>query len=396
MECIVDVQDKKQNILLVAAAPHPDIQMLRESLLSSQNYSLDLRIGQEPNASLGSYNLVIFHGIGAEQREAVEHCRENKLPFWIIRPATADIFPGLRLNGNTNRFNEAEPYVDEGFSLFRISSELQAYLENCPAVRCFYGRHLLSNSTVCLLRQRIGSVESAEPLFLFNESDGLKSACFNGDGLWKWKLRDHAEHGNARLFDELVSSTLLFLSARSDKSQFRLKYPRVLEEGQSLNIEAEVYNRSFEVVPDAEVTLALTSAEKKIYPYTFSNKGRYYDASISNLAPGEYSFTAKAGYGDEKLEKQGRFVVKALDAEQHNLVAKPDVLRQLSYKSGGRSFAIQDYKELIRLLHEQEQFKTLTYAESTLLRPIEMSGLFALILLLLVGEWVIRKIYLRI
>ena len=245
---VVEVQDKRQNILLMASAPHPDVSALRESILSQQSYSLECAFSDRSDLRLEQYNLVLFHGAGPEQAQQINFCREHKIPFWLIAPRSGDLFPGMRLNGSNNRFNDCEPLLNPNFNLFNLRPELAAFIAQSPAVRCQFGRYVLSNSATSLVYQKIGAVESSEPLFVFNENDGHKTACFNGDGLWRWKMRDFAEKGNSKRFEELISSTIFYLAVKADKSQFRLRYPPIISEMETLEIEAELYNKSYETV----------------------------------------------------------------------------------------------------------------------------------------------------
>ena len=73
-----------------------------------------------------------------------------------------------------------------------------------------------------LFQQKIGSVETENPIYIFNELNGYKTCLFLGDGLWRWKMRDFAENGNTECFQELVSKTIQYLSVKNEKSFFRL------------------------------------------------------------------------------------------------------------------------------------------------------------------------------
>lgn len=395
-EFVVEVQDKRQKILLLCQAPHPDVNALKESLLGNPAYELETRFTDEFNGNLKSYSLLILHGPGSAQKPLVEQCQEQGLPFLIIRPGSSDVFPGLRLNGNVNRYNDSEPLVNKSFSLFSIKPELQNFLEICPAVKCVFGKHLLSNSSTSLLYQKIGSVETSEPLFLFNENSGIKSACFNGDGLWTWKMRDFAEHENHTLFNELIFASIHYLSVKNDKSQFRLRYPKVVNENEVVEMEAEVYNKSYEAIQSAEVNMVLRNSKKESFNYSFSSNGRYYQANLGQLPPDTYEFTATSKAGDELQQKSGKLLVREMNLERMNLVANHGLLYQLAKRSGGQLYAMNNSKALIKDLLEKKEFKTITYSVSSLNRLIDWPLLFFVLLILLGLEWSIRKRYLSI
>lgn len=395
-EFVVEVQDKRQKILLLGTVPHPDISALKESLLSSSAYDLDTRFTEEFTGSAEAYNLVILHGAGTSQKPLIEQCQEKGVPFWVIRPSSSDVFPGLRLNGNVSRYNDSEPAVNNNFGLFTVRTELSGFLETCPAIKCAFGKHLVSNGASCLIYQRIGSVETSEPLFLFNESSGIKSACFNGDGLWKWKMRDFAEHQNHELFNELIFATVHYLSVKNDKSQFRLRYTLIVNENEDVEMEADVYNKSYEAIHTAEVNLVLQNTKNKTFKYSFSSNGKFYQSNLGQLPPDEYTFTATSKAGDELLQKKGRLVVKEMNAEQTNLVANHRLLNQLAKRSGGAFYNMEEILQLKKDLESKKEIKTITFSVSRLNRLLDWPLVFFILLLSLGLEWAVRKRYLGI
>jgi len=395
-EFIVEVQDKRQKILLLCQAPHPDVNALKESLLSNSAYELETSFADGFSGNLKPYSLLILHGPGSAQKPLVEQCQEQGLPFWIVRPGSNDVFPGLRLNGNSNRFNDSEPIVNKGFSLFTLKTDLQNFLETCPAIKCVFGRHLLSNTSSSLLYQKIGSVETTEPLFLFNESSSIKSACFNGDGLWMWKMRDFAEHNNHLLFNELVFATVHYLSVKNDKSQFRLRYPKIINENEDIELEADVYNKSYEAIHSAEVNMVLRNSKKESFNFSFSSNGKYYQVNLGQLPADSYEFTATSKAGEQVQQKSGKLQVREMNAEKFDLVANHRLLYQLSTRSGGKLYTMADHKALVRELLNKKEIKTITYSISNLNRLIDWPLLFFIFLLTLGLEWGIRKRYLSI
>jgi len=395
-EFVVEVQDKRQKILLLCQAPHPDINALKESLLSNSAYELETVFSDQFSGNLKAYSLLILHGAGPSQKPLIELCQEQGIPFWVIRPGSSDVFPGLRLNGNSNRFNDSEPLVNTNFGLFTLRTELQNFIGICPAVKCAFGKHLLSSNSSSLLYQKIGSVETTEPLFLFNESSGVKSACFNGDGLWTWKMRDFAEHDNHLLFNELIFATVHYLSVKNDKSQFRLRYPKIINENEVVELEADVYNKSYEAIHTSEVNLVLRNSKNESFKYSFSSNGRYYQANLGQLPADVYEFTASSKAGEDFQQKSGKLVVKEMNAEKMDMVANHRLLYQLANRSGGKLFSMDQHQALINELLNKKEIKTITYSISSLNRLMDWPLVFFILVLTFGFEWVIRKRYLSI
>ncbi len=140
--------------------------------------------------------------------------------------------------------NDSEPYLNSAFGYFTVSEELRSQLSNFPAVKTPFGKYAVTNGAQVLLQQKVGAVNTNDPLLLFNESNGSKSAVFVGDGLWKWRLRNFQETKNFNAFNELISKSIQYLSVKSDKSFFRIFTNKIINENEQMEFNAEVYNKT--------------------------------------------------------------------------------------------------------------------------------------------------------
>ncbi len=391
---IMEVIDNREKILLLANAPHPDVAAIKDIITGSTAYELEYSLSTEFKKPVKPYSLVIIEGTAPNQALILNECRNNGVPFWIIN--SVENLPGLRITGSINRFNDAEPFVDPSFGLFTVSDELKKFMKDLPAVKTVFGNYTLNNNASALINQRIGLVETENPLFLFTEQNGLKAAVFAGDGLWKWKMRDFEEHGNHNLFQELVSKTIQYLSVKSDKSFFRITSPKIVNENEAVQLGAEVYNKSYEPVTEPDVTLELSNAERKTFNYTFSKTDNAYKLNIGSLPPGEYSYKAHVKYNNELFVKQGIIMVKEVVAEKINTVANHALLYQLANRSNGQLTYPGELDKLADLILKNETIKPITYSQTSTSLLIELKWLFGIILALMAVEWFFRKRFLSI
>lgn len=393
---IIEVIDNKEKVLLLATSPHPDIAAIKESVANATGYDLSYGLMQDFKQPLKPYSLVILHGYSSANLALLKTCQDNGIPYWIIAPASMDNIPGLRLTGNLNRFNDAEPLLENSFGLFTLSNEFKSFVPDLPAVKTFFGNYQLSNGAALLLRQKIGSLETDDPILYFTETNGLKAAVFSGDGLWKWKFRDFAEHNNHKLFDELISKCIQFLSVKSDKSFFRVTAPKIVGENEHVELQAEVYNKSYELITEPEVTLLLKNADNKSFNYTFSKANKSYVLDMGLLAPGEYQYEAKVNNNGEVLIKKGRLVVKEVVGEKTNLVADHRMLFQLANRTKGKMYSLDQSNTLATELLNNENIKPIVYTQTSVSSSIDLKWLFWLIVLMFSVEWLFRKRYLSI
>ncbi len=316
---------------------------------------------------------------------------DNNIPYFSISNIAGDKSGGILIKGNQGRLNDAEAALNKSFSLFTISDEFKSYAKNFPAVKCPLGTYETPNSANILLNQQIGIVETNNPLLIFYNEGPKKYGAFLGDGLWRWKLRDFADHENHNLFNELVSKIVQYLSVKSDKSFFRIFHKKILTENETVEFDAEVYNNSYELVNDQEVTLNINNASGKKYSFTFSKNNSTYHLSAGILPPGDYNYKATVKQGATLIEKKGSFTIGALVSEQINTLADHNLLFQMAQKTGGKMYTPQQLNKLSEELLVNDNIKTISSSRKKITDLIELKWVFFLLLGLLSIEWFIRK-----
>lgn len=388
---IVDVIDNREKILILANAPHPDIAAIEQNISVSQTYEVEVSLLDKFTKPLKPYSLVILHQTGnIPQRILAELKANNQSVFFIGLNAPAGIL-GIDAHSVSNRFNDVEPSVQTQFSLFTISDALKNYLKELPAVKCNFGNQSISNGANALINQRIGAVDTDNPLLYFNELNGIKTASFIGDGLWRWRMRDFADHNNFNVFNELISKTVQYLSVKADKSFFRVFTKKIINENEALDFTAEVYNQSYEQITEPDVRLVLKDAQNKTFNYTFSKKQTFYSLAAGQFPAGEYAYEAKVKYADKLYTKSGMVIIKEIVSEKINTVANHQLLYQLSKKSGGKLVYPNQLEQLQKEILANSTIKSITYSHKQLTDLVNLKWLFFIIILLLSVEWFLRK-----
>jgi len=387
---VVDVIDTREKILILASAPHPDVAAIKESIESGQTYEVETAYS-DFSKPLKPYSLVILHNIQlANSRFSVELANNNQ-PYLVILPKPNDNLPGVKISGMNNKFNETEPVYNKNFSLFTISDELKNYFRDLPAVNSYFGNYNLSAGANTLLFQKIGFVETENPIMLFNDNSGVKTGVVISDGLWRWKLRDYADHGNHNLFNELILKSIQYLSVKADKSFFRLVTKKIITESEPIEFTAEVYNQSYQLISDPDVPIILEDEKGKHYNYTMSKSGSSYYLDAGLFPPGEYKYKSTIKVNNQVFPQSGNITIKAIVAEKINTVANHTLLFQLAQNTGGKLFAPNETEKLEKELLTNELIKPVTYTQKQLNDLIDLKWLFFLIIGLLTAEWFLRK-----
>lgn len=391
---VVDVIDKREKILLLAGAPHPDISALKQAIENNQSYEVEVKLAEGFSASLKPYSLAILHNIELRNpvtKKLQAEIATHKTPVWQFSRTDLWAFPALRLSGISSRANDAEPLLNPGFALFGVSNELRNYIKDLPAVICPLATYKLATGGSVLIQQQIGQVRTENPILVFSDENGQKSALFCGDGLWRWRLRDFAEHENTNVFDELVQKTVQYLSVKADKSFFKVYTRRMLNENEPVEFDAEVFNPSYELITDPDVSMVITDEAGKQYTYTFSKTSRGYHLNAGNFSPGNYRFRAQVKINNQLFEQRGEFTIRQLLAEYTGLVADHALLYNLAAKSGGALFYPWQTTKLQDMLLANEDIKTLVHEQRQVNDLINLRYWFVILLVFLSVEWFLRK-----
>ena len=393
-DVFIEVLDARQKILILSDAPHPDVAAIKESIESNQNYEVESYLLSDFDKSLKKYNLVILHSLPSMQNPASKILTELNnadIPVWSFSGANALLQTDLTKPTYTQKTNEVEPVLDQNFPLFTISDEFRKTVKDFPAVVCPFTTYQTENNSNVLFYQRIGIVDTKKPLMLFNNVGENKIAIFTGEGIWRWRLQDFAAHNNHNLFDEFISKTVQYLSVKADKSFFRITGPTSFLENEAIQLEAEVYNESYELINEPEVNITISNSENKKFPFSFSKTSNAYRLNAGMMPVGEYSYEAKVKIGEKIFLQHGKFSVSALQIELTNTTADHQLLFTLAKKHNGEMVYPKDLDKLVNKLNSRDDIKPISYSEKKLTDLINLKWIFFLILALLSVEWFMRK-----
>jgi hypothetical protein len=396
----IDILEGRQKILILANSPHPDITALKEAIVSNKNYEVDYFSIRDFNEEILSYNLVILHGLPSLQNAAdklLDDIRKNQLPVLYIlskqtfMPAFNRLRSGLIIEGESMIYNEATPVYNKNFSLFNLSESAIEISRQFPPLISPYGNFNLQASVNNLFYQQIGSIETNEPLFVLNQTLDSKSGIIAGTGIWKWRLNNFAKYGNHNAFNEIINKTVQYLSLKLDKSFFRVFCKNDFLENENIEFDAEVYNESYELINDPEVTLTISDNEGKRYPYVFNKTRDGYYLNTGSLPAGNYSYLARVQVGNKLFTETGEFSVKALNIENINTLANHNLLYNLAVNNGGEMVYPDQLNYLATMINNREDIKTITYTQKRYAELLNFPWILIVILSLLAAEWFMRK-----
>jgi hypothetical protein len=399
-DVFIEVLDGRQQVLILAAAPHPDIAALRRSIASNQNYGVEAIIAGQGEVVPEKYDLIILHQLpyqSGEGRAELTRIMAADVPLLAIIGGATDLSAfnalnlGLRVNAGRRAQNQVQPVMARGFSVFAADGELRRMLNRFPPLNVPFGEFSASGSAQPMLLQRIGNVETEHPLLLFNDLSGRKVGVLAGEGVWRWRMKDFQDNGSHAVFDGLMSKVVQYLAVKTDKSLFRVSTRNRYTEDEQVIFGCSLYDDTYEPVNGPDVSLSIRDEAGKEYTYTFGRTETAYRLNVGSFKAGSYSYTASVSHGGKVHEAKGRFMVAALTLESVNTTADHGLLHRLAAQSGGAVVSAKELQRLTELIASREDVRNVIYEQTWFKEAIHLRWLFALILLLLAVEWFVRK-----
>ncbi len=397
----MEILDARQKVLIIADAPHPDLTALRQSLSSDRNYQVELRYGKDPIAGLREYDLIILHQVPSSRRlyaDLLQEVKLSRIPLWFILGGQSDLrtLPAwqslLEIRGDGRSTNEVQALVERDFSVFTLEPDIFTQLPQFPPMVAPFGDYRQDPGGRALLRQRIGAVSTDYPLWILGEENGVKLAVLAGEGLWKWRLFDHLQHGNHAILDELVRKTVQFLSLKEDKRRFRVTTSRqVFAENESIQFDGELYNDNYELINDPDAQVVLKDDQGKEYPFTMNKAGKIYSLQAGLFPPGSYSYNARTTLDQKELTYQGKFSIREVNVEQVETQADHDLLQGLAAESGGQMVGPSAIIGLAEQIRGDQRMKPILFTTMETKPAIHLRWIFGILLVLLATEWTIRR-----
>ncbi|HEY3371372.1 MAG TPA: hypothetical protein VGK10_11015 [Prolixibacteraceae bacterium] len=398
-EFVIQVLENKQRILMLSDGPHPDLGALRSSLSELQNYETELVTGNTVPDSLKKYSLIVLNQLPSVKNVASQlltKIKESRVPvLFLVGPNTLleqlnTLDLGMKINTSSNT-EEVQAVFDDNFSLFVLSNETKEILGMAPPLISPFGNTEISPSLQNLAYQSIKNIRTSKSIMAFGNDKGRKIGFVVGEGMWRWRLFNFQNSGNHDAFNELTSKIVQYLSLKENEDNFNVNYPALFQETDNIELTAELYNDSYELVNTPDVNIRIKSDSLKEFNYTFDRIEDYYNLNIGNLQPGDYTFEAETQLGSQQFREKGSFSIVKNEVELQNNQADFGLLYQLSQQTGGEFATIDNYGTLLDVIGNNKQITVQQHQQTLLTEWINLKTLFFLLILLLGVEWFFRK-----
>ena len=392
----VEVLDNRTRVKILARAPHPDIAAMKRAIEQSDQYEVEVALLDEWDQKIKTADLYIFHGLpsdGNDLNKIKPVLKEGIQVLSIVTNGVSmrhfnELGLGFTIEAARNKSDEVTGSVNEQFNLFNLEKNNE--FKRFPPLLAPFGNYIINSNHQVALFQKVGNIETQNPMLLFTEQDGLKNGALLGEGWWRWRMFE-ASISNEHWVDLVFQKAVQYLAIKQKRTRINVSAPRQLQERQEVVFNAEYYNESFELSNEPQMELRVTDSSGNAIDYQFKNNSNAYRTSLGALPPGSYDWKASVSLNGEAFEEKGKFTVKENRSEFVNLVANHALLYGLAQKKGGMMFQKEEGDALIETLKSLESAKPIIRSSKLWTSLIEWKFILFIIILLLSIEWFFRK-----
>ncbi|MBQ0016775.1 MAG: hypothetical protein KBT04_07315 [Bacteroidales bacterium] len=396
----VEVADHHQQVVILAAAPHPDIAALQRAVAQNSNYDVKVLVGNEvATHEFNKENIYILHNLPSASVTPASKLLSSLHILYVVGLQTdLGLFnalqTGVTINTNLSKATDAVAIANPDFSSFSLADASR--FQKLPPLDAPFGDYRCAAHVMTLFYAQIGNITTRQPLVaLANElghSNGIRTAFIFGEGVWKWRLHCYLQDGNHTDFDQFIYKTLSYIGDWNNQQQLHIDLQSVYPTNQPIVIGAELYDDLGQPTNQPELSFSLRHGST-VSNHDMSRSGIGYQLTLGCLDTGCYTYTATTTLSGKKITANGRFVVEDASYEYISLTANHALLNTLSQITDGQVVYPNQLSWLTQLIQQREDIKPVIYSHSTYTDLIDSPLLFLLILLLITTEWCLRKYF---
>ena len=398
VDFFIEVLDSRQKIALLFNSPHPDVTAIQSALAGSSHFGIDLIRTDSMPKNFDKYDLVILNQLPSVTNVSdFSSILKSRASMMFIIGTQTDINAfnnlrtGLIINSAKNAYSESQAIFNDDFSLFTMAKKDAATFSESPPLQSPFGLYQVSPLTEILSYQKIGTVATRTPMILFSRSAEKKIGIIAGENIWRWRMNDYVQQSNHEAFDVLIDKIAQYLSTKEDKTFFRIHTASKISENEPVEMDAEVFNASYELINDPDVNITITDAAGKVYPFIFSKINKSYFLNAGLFPVGEYTYKATTKVGTNNYQKTGKLFIEQVNLENSNLIADHQLLFRIASAHDGEMVGKDSIGSLAYKITSRHDIRSVAVYHERMSDLIGNPWLLAIILALLMAEWVIRK-----
>ncbi|MDO6808996.1 VWA domain-containing protein [Zobellia galactanivorans] len=392
-ETVVEVIDEKTKVAIVSSLMHPDIGTLKKSIESNGQRNVVIKKPTDAMNSWDDVDLFILYQPNASFKSVFGYTEKKRASRLLVTGPQTDFnfLNRVQKSFTKNSYNQEEEVFAVLNPAFALFGSGDFSLTDFPPLKSSLGDIVLHGKNDVLLTQRIRGIDTNQPLLAFFETEqAQREAVFFGENIWKWRMQAFRNDRNFKNFDDFMGLVIRYLATRKSRERLALIYENVYENANGAKVEATYFDKAFTFDANAQLNLQLKNSDTgKTLSVPMLLKGIYYEADLSNLDAGKYSFTVTVA--NENISKSGTFTVLDFDVEKQFVATNDEKLARLAKNTGAQLFFPDHIDDLLGQLTTDDRYLPIQKNEQNVVSLVDYEVLLAIIVLALTTEWVIRK-----
>lgn len=394
-DIFVEVVDEKKNILIVSAAPHPDVNAIKDALSGLESYKVTVAAADNMPASLSGYNVIILHGLPSLRNNIAPQVLAARKPVWFIlsMQTSAPGFNALQQITHTTigpaQPHNITPVYRSSFNAFTLPPQLQLVTDKLPPLMVSTGNIMPAPGSNILFTQNGAGTDV--PLWVLQQGS-VPTAMLMGEGLWRWRMYEYRNFNDHSVVDECIRQTVAFLAANNNENPFTAVLPKhVWSDQEAISLNAYLLNANNEQVNTSDAQLTVTDSAGRKQEFSFERTGSAYSINIGVWAGGSYTYTARTTFNNKAYSATGSFVVESMPLELMESGADYPLLYGLARKYNGGFVTAGQVSSLYDSISRNDRVKPLIVTNTETVPLVDRKWYFFIILLIAVAEWLLRK-----
>lgn len=388
----VEVIDQKTKIALVSQFKHPDIGVIKKSIESNEQRSVEVLNPNKALQKLNDYQLIILYQPDYTFAKLITAtAQEKKNTFTIIGPKTnlsvLNRNQDLYYHEITRETEDFQPKLNSNYAPFLVND---LNFESFPPLKGHFGDLTFNVSFETLLEKTILGVTSSQPLLATLEHQGRREALLLGEDIWRWRAQSFLNRKTFSAFDDFTGKLIQYLATSKQKSRLNIDYKSFYNGASNLVISAQIFDKNYQFDARSALEIIVTDTlSKTTQRIPLVLKNNTYQVDLSGLAPSKYNFTIQSK--QQNIAKSGTFEVLEYNIEQQFLNANVTKLQQLATNTKAKSYFESEINTLIKTILQNENFKSIQKQTKNTIPLVDWKYLLGIIILAFAAEWFLRK-----
>ncbi len=387
----VEVLDQKKEIAIISDVSHPDLGAIKRAIESNAQRKVTI---VKPNSisDLKKFNVLILYQPNASFRKVFEANKNLKINTFIVTGMATDytLLNQMQSDLVFKLTNKKEDFTASFVSDFNLFAQTDIQFSQFPPLENPFGKITEKGSVNTLLKAKVNGIEVGNPILTFSEKGTSRNAYLLGENSWKWRMESFVLNRSYEKYDLFIDKIIQYLSTNSAKKSLLVEHESFYNSGETIEIFAQYFNKSYELEENANLSITLTNKNtKSTKNYNFSKANNGYQAIFDGLTPGNYTFQVKESTSNASYN--GTFEVLDFDVEKQ--FVNPDVskLQQLANQNNGEIIYPNQIEKLVQKLLQKDTYLPV---EKTIIKNsplIDSLWLLVIIVVSLTIEWFTRK-----